>query len=107
MVLRVEDSLVPVIASTIIPDSRTGLPVASDRRVVPPDTDQRSRHSFPSGVLRGFVERVSVATGDHRFDVLRRLTGTAQSLMESHAYGPRPDQQPITDRAMLARLCFA
>jgi hypothetical protein len=26
--------------------------------------------------------------------------------MESNAYDPRSDQQPITDREMLARLCF-
>ena len=45
-------------------------------------------------------------TRDHRFDLLRRLTDAANTLMESDAYDPRPNQQLINDRVMLAHLCF-
>jgi hypothetical protein len=47
-----------------------------------------------------------MATHDYRFDVLRRLTSAAQTLMESGTYDPRPNHQPITDREMLVHLCF-
>jgi hypothetical protein len=45
-------------------------------------------------------------TRDHRFDVLKRLTRMATTLMESSAYDPRPGQQPIRDRVTLTHVCF-
>ena len=45
-------------------------------------------------------------TRDRRLALLGRLTGAAQALMQSGAYDPRPNQQPIRDRVALTHLCF-